>query len=290
MGQVRPFFIFQHFLFIKLLFVIDFLTEDIYNKNMKKIFTLFFMMFPLIAFSKPSFDCAKATTKVEKTICSDDELAELDLELSKVYSEKRSLANVKSSQKKWIKNRNKIGTNVDELKTIYKNRIEVLNKDVCLKTLAGTLKFVEKKSEKNKNWVHINKQGCPSQDIVTNSMKVDIDNNSSIEKLVQIELNPCSQRNAQYTYLAIIDEKNKIDEQNNTQKLLYEIMPLYNSVMTPVQYNNNIYIQVKTTGNNTLKVYHIDGDSTITRKFNEFDLYQIKNNKLNKICSIGEQY
>ena len=67
------------------------------------------MIFPLIAFSKPSFDCAKATTKVEKTICSDDELAELDLELSKVYSEKRSLANVKSSQKKWIKNRNKIG-------------------------------------------------------------------------------------------------------------------------------------------------------------------------------------
>ncbi len=82
------------------------------------------MMFPLIAFSKPSFDCAKATTKVEKTICSDDKLAELDLELSKIYSEKKSIPNVKSSQKKWIKNRNKIGTNVDELKKIYQNRIE----------------------------------------------------------------------------------------------------------------------------------------------------------------------
>ena len=33
----------------------------------------------------PSFDCRKATTEVEKLICSDDELAKLDVEMSKSY-------------------------------------------------------------------------------------------------------------------------------------------------------------------------------------------------------------
>ena len=34
---------------------------------------------------QPSFDCAKATTEVEKLICSDDELAKLDVEMNKWY-------------------------------------------------------------------------------------------------------------------------------------------------------------------------------------------------------------
>ena len=33
----------------------------------------------------PSFDCNKATTEVEKLICSDDELAKLDVEMNKSY-------------------------------------------------------------------------------------------------------------------------------------------------------------------------------------------------------------
>ena len=59
---------------------------------------------------KPSFDCAKAKTRVEKLICSDAELAKLDREMSSEY---RTLVSdktldgelkeiLKNNQKKWL--------------------------------------------------------------------------------------------------------------------------------------------------------------------------------------------
>lgn len=40
----------------------------------------------------PSFDCRKAKSTAEKLICSDNELAQLDIELSKVYSRAKQVA------------------------------------------------------------------------------------------------------------------------------------------------------------------------------------------------------
>lgn len=57
-----------------------------------------------------SFDCAKATTKVEKLICADAALSKLDEELTKVYGEvlKKSLdeALLKKQQRASLKARN----------------------------------------------------------------------------------------------------------------------------------------------------------------------------------------
>lgn len=61
--------------------------------------------------SKPSFDCAKAKTEVEKFICGSDELAALDVELSVFYSklssslDEKGNADLKKSQIEWIKKR-----------------------------------------------------------------------------------------------------------------------------------------------------------------------------------------
>jgi uncharacterized protein YecT (DUF1311 family) len=47
-----------------------------------------FVLFALVsstAFSQPSFDCAKADSTVEKTMCADASLASLDMELAQVY-------------------------------------------------------------------------------------------------------------------------------------------------------------------------------------------------------------
>ena len=64
---------------------------------------------------QPSFDCNKATTEVEKLICSDDELAKLDVEMNKWYRKarlwratysKRSNIELQNSQNGWLQRRN----------------------------------------------------------------------------------------------------------------------------------------------------------------------------------------
>ena len=55
-----------------------------------------------------SFDCAKASTRVEKLICSDEELASLDIELANAYANARNSLDAAgkkallSEQRKWI--------------------------------------------------------------------------------------------------------------------------------------------------------------------------------------------
>jgi uncharacterized protein YecT (DUF1311 family) len=55
----------------------------------------------------PSFDCTKASNGVERLICSDRELAKLDVELSQLYLKARSNAvdkeRLKSEQIAWIR-------------------------------------------------------------------------------------------------------------------------------------------------------------------------------------------
>lgn len=57
-----------------------------------------------------SFDCAKASTKIEKMICDDKELSKLDEELSAEYKAAtkgaKQATSVKQAQRKWIKWRN----------------------------------------------------------------------------------------------------------------------------------------------------------------------------------------
>jgi len=57
-----------------------------------------------------SFDCAKASTKVEKMICADPELSKLDEDLSATYSkalkESSDAATLKQQQREWMKGRN----------------------------------------------------------------------------------------------------------------------------------------------------------------------------------------
>jgi len=55
----------------------------------------------------PSFDCSKASNKVEKLICDDRELSKLDVELSKAYQATRDSSTDKDQLKKdqisWVK-------------------------------------------------------------------------------------------------------------------------------------------------------------------------------------------
>lgn len=85
---------------------------------------------------KTSFDCAKATSDTEKTICSVQELAEADIEIGSIYNSLLSSLpsegkqQLKQEQITWLKARNQCGrvkNVISCLKESYRNRIDVMN-------------------------------------------------------------------------------------------------------------------------------------------------------------------
>src|SRR5512139_3129159 len=82
--------------------------------------------------AKPSFNCSKASHEVEKLICQDDELAQLDVSLMNLYN--TLLKNTPSAKKKqlkaeqngWVKGRNDCWKADDQracIKGEYESRI-----------------------------------------------------------------------------------------------------------------------------------------------------------------------
>lgn len=81
---------------------------------------------------KPSFDCNKASTTTERLVCSDDELANLDLKLANAYKNARNLADaagkkkILEEQKIWLKAYN-LCNDKDCVKQNLEQRIKALN-------------------------------------------------------------------------------------------------------------------------------------------------------------------
>ena len=83
-----------------------------------------------------SFDCSKTLTNIEKTICNNKELGELDSRMSRAYFaltsklDERHAKQILRHQKHWLKARNTCGH--DDTKCLiksYENRILYLNKN-----------------------------------------------------------------------------------------------------------------------------------------------------------------
>ena len=84
-----------------------------------------------MAKEQPSFDCNKATTEVEKIICSDEELSKLDVEMNKWYRKAYRWTfviggsfDVARANEKWIIRRDN-----------YECRPKIVNKNACLISL-----------------------------------------------------------------------------------------------------------------------------------------------------------
>lgn len=80
--------------------------------------------------SAASFDCEKAEAVIEKLICSDSQISELDSRLGEIYAAARTQSSnsdqIKHEQRDWIKNvRNKC-TDIDCFRNAYAARISVL--------------------------------------------------------------------------------------------------------------------------------------------------------------------
>lgn len=78
-----------------------------------------------------SFDCQKAKTFIEKAICQNPDLSQLDDELGSLYqialTDNKTPAVFKKQQLTWLKQRDTCQT-VDCVKKSYKQRIATLNK------------------------------------------------------------------------------------------------------------------------------------------------------------------
>ena len=103
-------------------------------------FRLTLILFILILISpisnSASFDCHKASSKIEKLICSDSKLGVLDKTLGEVYKSLKSENNeeqntsLKAKQRTWIKERNSQCTSLGDCKKIYLSRISKLRNEL----------------------------------------------------------------------------------------------------------------------------------------------------------------
>ncbi|MFH0783567.1 MAG: lysozyme inhibitor LprI family protein [Pseudomonadota bacterium] len=83
-------------------------------------------IWPIPKAQAASFDCTKATTTVEKLVCSDAELSKLDEELATIYASALAATKysdaVKKEQRIWLKARNNSCSENECLRTMYINR------------------------------------------------------------------------------------------------------------------------------------------------------------------------
>ena len=131
-----------------------------------------------------SFDCAKAFRLVEKTICAEPQLSDLDILLMQAY--KKAMTNakdkgsLKSDQKDWLANvRNKCQDSIC-LTRVYKDRISALSNGIPVSNIvsqegmSGSYKYQEKGfsgtmvvSEISECEVNPGKLGCLSSKVFT---------------------------------------------------------------------------------------------------------------------------
>lgn len=78
----------------------------------------------------PSFDCAKASTGPERLICSNQQLASLDVQLMQVYRRAMSVApsknSLKAAQVEWIKYQRNACSTAECMISAYETRIQSL--------------------------------------------------------------------------------------------------------------------------------------------------------------------
>lgn len=105
--------------------------------------------------SAASFDCKKASSSTEKTICSDQELSILDSKLAEVYHiamQNQSINDkIKLEQREWVKH-TKSCMDTECLKKLYKTRInEISSNNISGKTTDTQRKDNEIKPEVQQN-------------------------------------------------------------------------------------------------------------------------------------------
>jgi uncharacterized protein len=93
-----------------------------------------FLILPLASAEAASFDCKKAMTRIEKTICSDPELSKADERLAAAFASAAALSlspmSLRAEQADWVRERDK-ESSVKKLRESYQARNDTLDKQVA---------------------------------------------------------------------------------------------------------------------------------------------------------------
>jgi uncharacterized protein YecT (DUF1311 family) len=99
-----------------------------------------------------SFDCSKASTPLEKAVCSDSELSKLDSKLTEAYKQRllktKNPKALKADQRCWLRFYQYQG-NLKWLKTVYRQRIKEFENDECEFFLTNRLKSQSEEVKKS---------------------------------------------------------------------------------------------------------------------------------------------
>jgi uncharacterized protein YecT (DUF1311 family) len=110
-----------------------------------------------------SFDCAKAGTAVEKTICADRELARLDRQLARLYKQALTRApetrELLAAQARWLRTRRNPCSTKTCLKTVYEQRIIALQRLLSPHTVPVPLITPEKANAICQEVLHLTNTG-----------------------------------------------------------------------------------------------------------------------------------
>lgn len=137
-----------------------------HNPFFSFVFLMLVLLSSVTAVSAASFDCTKSRTFVEKTICADPQLSELDEKLDAAYKKAMKISrhpeDLKKWQKEWIKTERDSAHDAAWLKIIYQQQINelerfmasernskehqiILPKDYTLMVVGGTARTVDYK-------------------------------------------------------------------------------------------------------------------------------------------------
>ena len=111
---------------------------------MKRLLLIFALFITVSSHASPNFDCKKASTEIERSICGNDFLSRLDTILNIIYKKNLALSKnpskIKAEQREWINKRNKLDNVVAgslsdmDIGDIYCERIKNLLTDKNIRT------------------------------------------------------------------------------------------------------------------------------------------------------------
>lgn len=134
---------------------------------MKKFLISALVVLPIFC-NAASFDCTKASTVVEETICDDKWLSQMDDELNSLYKEAKQYdVNVPSEQRKWIKKRDD-STTYEILYGEYSDRITELKNVIDLGKSGYVVTEIieEEKPTTPSKFKNAMKRGDPPKEVV----------------------------------------------------------------------------------------------------------------------------
>jgi len=197
---------------------------------MKRIFQLLPVFLMVTTAQAANFDCTKASTKVEKMICSNAELSKLDEDLNAAYQsamqDESQAKTVRRVQKEWLKDRNSCA-NITCLKTAYETRVAQLQLGENARITKGADNPICTKVEKgNVSYINFDLMHALIPDSTTHQSygeglaRADIDNKGQLENVVKVYVS-----NGPYetTFLATTDDSRTRILDTTLNKSLAEI-------------------------------------------------------------------